>query len=85
MYLQIFNLLVKLRTNSRYKLGVQDYVEYSPYTYVEHNSSGIPPSPNLVSEDIKLKEDVLVQSNYISLAAACKAVIKALKEELGKA
>lgn len=66
-------------------MGVHDYVEYSPYKYVEHDISGIPPSPNLVSEDTKLKEDDLVQSNYISLAAACKAVIKALEEELGKA
>lgn len=81
--LQIFELLVKLRANSRYKLGIQGINEYSPYIYVDR-SFGVPPSPNSSTEDIKLKEDVLVQINYISLAPACKILITALQEELGK-
>lgn len=81
--LQIFKLLIQLRANSRYKLGVQEINEYSPYIYVDR-CFGVPPSPNLSTEDIKLKEDVLVQIHYISLAPACKILITALQEELGK-
>jgi len=65
-------------------LGVQGYNGYSPYMYVDRNI-GVSPSPNSSIENIKLKEEVLVQLNYMSLAASCKAVITALKEELGKA
>lgn len=84
-YLQIFDLLVKLRADSRYRLGVQGLNDYSPYIYVDRSGLAVPPSPNSSTEDTKLKEDSLVQLNYISLAAACKTVITALKEELGKA
>lgn len=83
--LQIFELLFKLRADSRYRLGVQGSNDYSPYVYVDRSGLGGPPSPNSSTEDTKLKEDSLVQLNYISLAAACKTVITALKEELGKA
>lgn len=83
--LQIFELLVKLRADSRYRLGLYGLNEYSPYMYVDHRIGGVPPSPNSSTEDTKLKEDVLVQINYISLAAVCKTLITALREELGKA
>lgn len=83
--LQIFELLFKLRADSRYRLGVQGSNDYSPYVYVDRSGLGAPPSPNSSTEDTKLKEDSLVQLNYISLVAACKTVITALKEELGKA
>ncbi|VVC44066.1 Rap GTPase activating protein domain,Tuberin,Armadillo-like helical,Armadillo-type [Cinara cedri] len=80
--LKIFELLVKLRADSRYRLGVQGSNEYSPYMYVDHNGFGVPSSPNSSTDEIKLNDDSLVQLKYISLAAACKAVITALKEEL---
>lgn len=82
--LQIFELLVKLRADSRYRLGIQEANEYSPYMYVDHRGLGVPPSPNSSTEDTKSKEDALVQLNYMCLVDACKAVITALKEELGK-
>lgn len=83
--LQIFELLVKLRADSRYRLGLQGLNDYSPYVYVDRSGFAIPSSPNSSTEDTKSKEDVLVQLNYMSLAAACKIVITALREELGKA
>lgn len=78
-------MLVKLRADSRYRLGIQGLNDYSPYIYVDRSGFGIPHSPNSSTEDSKLKEDVLVQLNYMSLVAACKIVITALREELGKA
>jgi len=63
---------------------MQGINEYSPYMYVDHRGLGVPPSPNSSTEDTKSKEIILVQFNYMCLAAACKAVITALKEELGK-
>ncbi|XP_060838182.1 tuberin isoform X2 [Rhopalosiphum padi] len=81
--LVIFELLFKLRADSRYKLGMQGINEYSPFMYVDHKGlGGVPPSPNSSIEDTKSKENVSVQFNYMCLAAACKAVITALKEEL---
>lgn len=53
--------------------------------YVDHNNLGLPSSPNSSTDEIKPKDDSLVQLKYMSLTAACKAVITALKEELGKA
>jgi len=76
---------VKLRADSRYRLGLHGLNEYSPYMYVDRRISGVPPSPNSSTEDTKSKEDALVQLNYISLADACKTLITALREELGKA
>lgn len=63
---------------------MQGINEYSPYMYVEHKGLGVPHSPNSFIEDTKSKENVLVQFKYMCLAGACKAVITALKEELGK-
>jgi hypothetical protein len=63
---------------------MQGFNEYSPYMYVDHRGLGVPLSPNSSREDTKSKENILVQFNYMCLAAACKAVITALKEELGK-
>jgi len=63
---------------------MQGVNEYSPYMYVDHRGLGVPPSPNSSTEDTKSKDNILVQFNYMCLAAACKAVITALKEELGK-
>jgi len=63
---------------------MQGVNEYSPYMYVDHRGLGLPHSPNSSTEDTKSREDILVQLNYICLAAACKAVITALREELGK-
>jgi len=53
--------------------------------YVDRRIGGVPPSPNSSTEETKPKDDALVQLNYISLAAACKTLITALREELGKA
>jgi hypothetical protein len=63
---------------------MQGINEYSPFMYVDYKGLGVPPSPNSSIEDTKSKENVSVQFNYMCLAAACKAVITALKEELGK-
>lgn len=59
--------------------------EYSPYMYVDHNGFGVPFSPNSSTDKIKPKDDSLVPLKFISLTAACKTVITALKDELGKA
>lgn len=86
-YLQIFKLLVKLRADSRYRLGIQGVNEYSPYFHVERNNNSfgtVPYSPNSLIEGAKLKENVLVPLNNISLEAACKIIIVALKAEFGK-
>lgn len=58
--------------------------EYSPYVYVERRSFGVPPSLNSSIQDTKSKEDASVQIINISLAAVCKIMITALKEEFGK-
>jgi len=63
---------------------MQEVDEYSPYMYVDRKGHRVPPSPNSSTEDTKSKENSLVQFNYMCLADACKAVITALKEELGK-
>lgn len=61
------------------------FIEYSPFMLVDRNF-GVPTSPNSSIEDTKLKDDEsLVKLNYVSLAATCRTVITALKEELGKA
>lgn len=82
---QIFELLVKIRVDSKYRMGVQRLNKYSPFTYVDRSGFGAPLSPNSSTEDAKLKDDTMVPTNHMSLAAACKIVIIALREELGKA
>lgn len=82
--LQIFEMLIKLRADSGYRLGVCGINEYSPNVYVECRNIGVPPSPNSSIEDTKSKEDASVQLHNISLDAVCKIMITALKEEFGK-
>ncbi|XP_050444478.1 tuberin [Adelges cooleyi] len=81
--LMIFKLLAKLQVDSRYRLGFKGLNGYSSFIYVERSGFGIlSHSPNSSMEDHQSKDDSLVQFSQISLAAACKAVITALKEEL---
>lgn len=76
---------MKIRADSGFRMGVQKLNKYSPFTYVDRSCFGVPPSPNSSSEDVKLKDDTMVPTNHMSLADACKIVITALREELGKA
>ncbi|XP_050540898.1 tuberin-like isoform X2 [Daktulosphaira vitifoliae] len=79
--LMIFELLSKLRADSRFRLGIQGSNIYSPFIYVDRYGHGTPFSPNFSTEEIK-SNNIFVHYKHISLAAACKIVITALKEEL---
>jgi len=83
IFLQIFELLVKLRADSRYRLGVVETGEYSPYTYLNH-SFEVSPSQNSPTENDESNGINMVQLNYISPIIACRTFILALEEELGK-
>lgn len=81
--LQIFELLVKLRADSKYRLGVLGTGEYSPYTYL-NRSFEVLPNKNSPTENAELNGINMVQLNYISPIIACRTFILALEEELGK-
>lgn len=78
-------MLVKIRADSKYRLGIQGFNDNSPYMHVDRSGFGLSYSPNSSTEDTKSKDDVLVSINYISLAAACKIMILSLTNEFGKA
>lgn len=74
--------MVKLRVDSRYRLGVLENTEYSPYTCMGR-SLELPPSPGSPTKDTELNGVNMVQLNCVSPVRACRTLILALEKELG--
>lgn len=92
--LKVINCLLKLRSDSKYRLGYCDestILKYSPYLIVDYRRpsnvslSTVSSLDSRSSTSSSFDEDfVPTEITYISLSSACQVVITALKCELGE-